>query len=146
MFEHHKNGAVCEFLAAAWFTNNGYIVSWPTGNFSEYDFIIDKKDEEPKRVQVKTIYFDAHKKRYISGLTLSHRQADGTTINKKYDGNSFDICAFVCMDYNAIYAVPIDKIIGRRSITFYPDRPQTHIKRPVNYERYKDQLIRVNNE
>lgn len=146
MFEHHKNGVICEYLAAAWFTNSGYSVSWPQHNFSEYDFIIDKKDETPKRVQVKTIYFDVNKQRYLCGLTLTHKRADGTTANRKYNADSFDLCAFVCVDYNAIYVVPIERILGRRSITFYPDRPETHINRPFSYERYKEKLIRLNNE
>ena len=143
MFDKHIQGVICEYLAAAWFTNNDYMVSWPFAHFGEYDFIITKEGEKPKRVQVKKVYFDNAKNRYISSLILSHKNCDGTTRNKKYNADSFDICAFVCVDCNVIYVVPISEIIGRRSITFYPDsdEPKISSQRPASYERFKRDLM-----
>lgn len=142
---HTINGITSEYLAAAWFTKNGFTVSWPSDHSVEYDFVIDNKTDILQRVQVKTIYFDNNKLRYIASLTLSHRTGEGKTINKKYNENSFDICAFVCSEQNVIYIVPIEHIAGRRSITFYPDN-KNQFPRPFNFERYKETLINYYDE
>lgn len=145
MDRHQVNGVICELLAAAWFTQNGFIVSWPTDKTVEYDFIIDNKDDSPKRVQVKKIYYDNSKNRYIASLVLTHKQSDGKTRNKKYKKGAFDICAFVCADENAIYIIPFEFVHGRRSITFYPnDLGNPEFKRPFNYEEFKRVLIPIN--
>ena len=142
MNQHKVNGVISEFLAAAWFTRNGYIVSWPSDSSVEYDFIIDNKTDEPKRVQVKTIYFENSKKRYIGSLVLTHRQNNGKSLNKKYKQGAFDIAAFVSVETNSIYIVPFDFVHGRRSITFYPDeKGNANYKRPFNFESFKEVLI-----
>lgn len=143
MNQKHKNGIISEYLAAAWFTNNGFTVSWPSDCFGEYDFIIDDKVNSPKRVQVKTIFFDNGKGRYIGNTVLSHRLSNGHTINKKYSDNSFDLCAFVCRDYNAIYILPIELVKNRRCITFYPDGSEPNYRCKCNYESYKETLITI---
>ena len=141
MHSKHINGLTSEYLAAAWFTSKGFTVSLPLNPFAEYDLIVDKNDDL-LRVQVKTIFFDNNKHRYICNFALSHINSDGSTRIKKYDKNSFDYCAAVCREQNAIYILPIKHILGRRSITFYPDREGVkNSKRYRHYEEYKDKLF-----
>ena len=140
--DHVKNGVVCEFLAAAWFESNGFTVSWPSDSTVEYDFIADNKTER-QRVQVKKIYYDNAKKRFIGGMSTTHKTSDGSNHYKKYKADSFDICAFVCVELNAIYIVPGEYVYRRSSITFYPDNKKIY-KRPFDFERFKRVLIQIN--
>lgn len=141
----HKNGTISELLAEQFFIEQGNIVSKPINDFSEYDFVIDIQPlSKLQRVQVKTIYFDNTKRRWISSLVTSHIRGNGRRENKKYSIKSFDIGAFVCKEHNAIYIIPIDKLEGRRSITFYPDgKPETVNSRYKDYEYYKHELLQI---
>lgn len=49
----HTTGMLTEYLAAAYYTQQGYTVCWPMVTQSAYDFIAEK-DGVFKRVQVKT--------------------------------------------------------------------------------------------
>ena len=103
---------------------------------------IDNKIDEPKRVQVKTIYRDKRHDRYICNVTLTHRQRDGSMKVKKYDENAFDYCAAVCREQNAIYILPVECVAGRRGITFYPDKEGVvDTKRYRHFEQYKYALL-----
>ena len=50
------NGTKSELLAEYFLIGQGYIVSKPINDFSEYDFIVDDCDGNLYRIQVKTIY------------------------------------------------------------------------------------------
>lgn len=141
MNSKHINGTISELLALQYFVNKGYIVSKPIDNFNEYDLIIDNNGKL-NRVQVKTVYYDNNKKRYLSSCVTSHIHGNYRRTNKKYTLNSFDLYAFVCRPFNCIYIIPIDLLEGRRSITFYPDNPLAIEKsRYDNFENFKDVLI-----
>ena len=146
MIQTQINGVVCEYLAAAWFVNLGCVVSWPLDNNAEYDFIIETEGETPQRVQVKKVYFDNNKNRYIGSLVTPHKRGNGSVIYKKYNEDSFDLCAFVCTEYNVIYVVPIEFVFKRRSVTFYPDRKEPNIttQRTISFEQFKHELINHN--
>ena len=139
----HKNGTVSELLAEQFFIERGDIVSKPINDFSEYDLIIDTPSlSKVQRVQVKTIYYDNSKHRWIASLVTSHIRGNGRRENKKYSHDSFDIGVFVCKEYNAIYIIPIEELAGRRSITFYPDgKPDTISTRFEDFEHYKYRLM-----
>lgn len=143
MYTKHINGTVSELLAEQFFVECGYVVSKPINDFCEYDLVIDNpKYPELQRVQVKTIYFDNSRKRWMSSLVTSHIRGNGRRQNKKYSKDSFDIGVFVCKEKNAIYIIPIEEIQGRRSITFYPDgKPSTVNSRYRDYEQYKQDLF-----
>lgn len=143
MITKHINGTVSELLAQQYFVNHGYIVSKPINDFSEYDLIIDKLNSNGLlRVQVKTVYFDNTKQRWLSSLVTSHIKGNGRRENKKYTEKSFDVGVFVCKEYNVIYIIPIEKIAGRRSITFYPDgKPKTVNSRYCDFEEFKNELF-----
>ena len=120
MYTKHKNGTVSELLAEQFFVERGDIVSKPINDFNEYDFIVDTPClDKLQRVQVKTIYYDNSKQRWLASLVTSHIKGNGKRENKKYSAQSFDIGAFVCKEHNAIYIIPIEEIEGKRSITFY---------------------------
>lgn len=144
MYCHYRNGLECEYLAAAWFTRNGYSVSWPLDGSIEFDFIINDCDGT-KRVQVKKIFFDNRKQRFTASLAKTHLKVGGKTKYEKYNENSFDLCAFICIEYNTIYIVPIEFVYKRRSITFYPDGTKPS-KRPFDFEQFKRTLINLHDE
>ena len=136
--EKHKTGTVSELIAASYFVRNNYIVSKPITDFHEYDLIVD--DGTLKRVQVKTAYWDNSKKRYLVSCVTSHIRGNGKRYNKKYSEGSFDILCAVEHKTNSIYLIPAEKIIGRRSITLYPEgKPETVNSRYDNFEQYKVQ-------
>lgn len=139
----HKNGTVSELLAEQFFIERGDIVSKPINDFNEYNLIVDTPSLlKLQRVQVKTIYYDNSKQRWVASLVTSHIRGNGRRENKKYSETSFDIGAFVCKEHNVIYIIPIEVLLGRRSITFYPDsKPNTVNSRFDDFEYYKYRLL-----
>ena len=121
MTEKQINGTKSELLAEYYLINKGYIVSKPINDFSEYDFVFDNGEGKLFRVQVKTIYFDNNKRRWLGSCVTSHIRGSNRRTNKKYTENSFDYGLFICAKYNMAYMIPISLIKGRRSITFYPN-------------------------
>ena len=143
MYTKHKNGTISELLAEQFFIERGDIVSKPINDFGEYDFIVDTPSlSKLQRVQVKTIYYDNSKQRWLASLVTSHIKGNGRRENKKYSHDSFDIGAFVCKQFNTIYIIPIEELAGKRSITFYPDgKPDTVNSRFKDFEHYKYRLL-----
>lgn len=130
----HQRGTVSELLAASYFVKNGYVVSKPLTDFNEYDFIID--DGVLHRVQVKTAYWDTNKKRHLVSCVTSHIRGDSNRYNKKYTQKSFDYLCAIEQETNSIYLIPVQRVVGRRSITLYPKgKPKTTNDR---YEDFED--------
>ena len=75
-----------------------------------------------KRVQVKTVYFDNSKKRWIISFVTSHIRGGGRRVNKKYSTNSFDELCAVHLDTNSVYQIPVEVVAGKRSATVYPNQ------------------------
>lgn len=134
--EKHKQGTVSELIASSYFVQQNYVVSKPINDFGEYDLIID--NGKLNRVQVKTAYWDNNKKRYLISLVTSHIRGNGRRPNKKYQLSSFDLLCAVQKEANAIYLIPIKEIIGRRSITVYPNKkPKSVNNRFEDFERFR---------
>ena len=78
----------------------------------------------------------------MGSCATSHIRGNNRRINKKYNEKSFDYALFVCKEYNCVYLIPISEIIGRRSITFYPDgKPERVNSRYNDFEQYKFPLM-----
>ena len=132
-----QRGIVSELLAIAHFIKQGYIVSKPLTDFNEYDLIIDCKGSL-ERIQVKTIYWDNSKNRYLISCVTSHIKGNGHRTNKKYQNNSFEKLCGVEEETGAIYLIPIKAVENRRSITIYPKgKPNTVFNRYPDFEEYR---------
>lgn len=137
-----KHGTESELLAEYYLVNKGYIVSKPINDFNEYDFVVDDGKENLHTIQVKTIYYDNSKRRWLGSCVTSHIRGNGRRTNKKYNKQSFDFALFVCKDLNVVYVIPVEEICERRSITFYPDiKPKSVNSRYTDFEKYKDKLL-----
>lgn len=130
----HQKGTISELFASEYFVKNGYIVSKPITDFNEYDLIVD--NGELKRVQVKTIYFDNSKERYMISCVTSHIRGNNKRVNKKYDSNSFDILCAVEVDIEAVYLIPIEEVALRRGITLYPIGKKNN-RKYKDFEKYR---------
>ena len=129
-----------ELLAASHFVRNECKVLLPLDGFSEYDMVVDELGEL-RKVQVKTVYWDNSKKRWLISCVTSHIRGNLRRTNKKYQAHSFDLMAAVHEPTRTIYKIPIEKIAGRRSITVYPEgKPKTVNGRYEDYEQYAEQL------
>ena len=141
MNDKHRHGIESEVLAEYYFVHNGFVVSKPINDFNEYDLVVDYNGVF-YRVQVKTIYYDNSRGRWLSSCVTSHIRGNNRRTNKKYSEDSFDYGLFICKEYNCVYYIPIDKIAGRRSITFYPDgKPENINSRYNDFEEYKHSLM-----
>lgn len=139
MFTKHRQGTVSELVAASHFVQNGYKVSLPVDGHGEYDLIIDK--DGLRRVQVKTVYWDNSKSRYLISCVTSHIRGNSRRVNKKYTAKQFDIMCGVSLENNKIYLIPYELVEGRRSITVYPnEKPNTVNTRYKDFEQYAGQL------
>lgn len=134
--EKHKSGAASELLAAAYYINQGYIVSKPIIEGYEYDMIVDMKGCL-SRVQTKTIYFDNSKKRYMFSCATSKVRSGKKTTNKKYTKDSFEFLCAVCLFPRAIYVFPVDIVEGKRSITLYPDGINNKTRKICEFEKFR---------
>ena len=117
-----QKGLYSELLAMAYYVKLGWQVSKPMSDHSEYDLLIDNGSGVPKKVQVKTAYWDNSKKRYLISLVTSHIRGKGRRTNKKYTEKSFDILLAVEPDNAVVYEYQINSVAGKRSLTVYPDR------------------------
>lgn len=141
MTDKQINGTKSEILAQYYLINKGFLVSKPINDFLEYDFIADDDKGNIYRVQVKTIYFDNSKQRWLSSCVTSHKRSQGI-VNKKYSIDSFDYGLFICEKYSIAYFIPIDLIAERRSITFYPDGQNIPTSsRYQNFEKYREKIF-----
>ena len=138
--EKHRQGTVSQLLAIQYFVERGYIVSLPITDFNEYDLIID--DGKLIRVQVKTVYWDNSKQRYLISCVTSHIRGNNRRINKKYKLNSFDYLCGVEKKTRTVYLIPIKEAAGRRSITVYPKgKPKTVNARYEDFEKYANSWL-----
>ena len=136
------NGTRSELLAEYFLISQGYIVSKPINDFSEYDFVADDCDGQLYKVQVKTIYFDNNKKRWVGSCVTSHIRGNGRRTNKKYTKKSFDFGLFICAEHNSAYMIPISLIEGRRGITFYPDgKTNKSNTRYSDFEKFRQDIF-----
>ena len=136
------NGIKSELLAEYFLTNQGYIVSKPINDFSEYDFVVDDCNNHLYKIQVKTIYFDNNKQRWMGSCVTSHLRGNGKRTNKKYTKESFDFGLFICAEYNSVYMIPISLIEGRRSITFYPNgKANKSNTRYSDFEKFRQSIF-----
>jgi len=117
-----QKGTYSELLAMAYYVKLGWFVSKPINDFGEYDLLIDNNTGKPLRVQVKTAYWDNSKKRYLISLVTSHIRGNGRKPNKKYKENSFDRLIAIEPNNQVIYEFSIFDVVGKRSITVYPDK------------------------
>lgn len=121
MIEKHINGTKSELLAEYYLITHGYAISKPINDFLEYDFVVEDINGKLYKIQVKTIYFDNNKQRWVASCVTSHIHGNNKRTNKKYTKKSFDFGLFICAEYNKAYLIPISLIEGRRGITFYPN-------------------------
>ncbi len=136
----HRQGTVSELLAASHFVRKECKVLLPIDSFSEYDMVVDELGKLHK-VQVKTVYWDNSKKRWLISCVTSHIRGNGRRENKKYRQESFDLLAAVHEPTKQVYKIPVEKIVGRRSITVYPEgKPKSVNGRFTDYEQYVEQL------
>lgn len=137
------NGTKSELLAEYFLINQGYIVSKPINDFLEYDFVIDDRDGNLYKIQVKTVYFDNNKQRWLGSCVTSHIRGNGRRLNKKYTNQSFDFGVFICAEYNSAYMIPISLIAGRRSITFYPNEKDNKSNtRYSDFEQFRQDIFK----
>lgn len=142
MTDKQINGTKSELLAEYYLINKGYVVSKPINDFFEYDFVIDDGSGVLYKVQVKTIYFDNNKQRWLGSCVTSHIRGNNRRTNKKYTEKSFDYGLFICAEHNKAYLIPIALIAGRRSITFYPNGKDNKSEtRYSDFEKYQETIM-----
>lgn len=142
MIKGYIAGQISELIAQKYFVENGCKVSKPIQECCDYDLVIDYKNTL-LRVQVKSIYWDSSREKYVCNLLNAHRiSTNDDNIKKhkikKYDKNSFDILCAVERDSNIIYIIPIKYILGRSRLIFYPfEKPKKISNKLVNLEKFK---------
>ena len=133
----HIKGTSSLLIAAEFFVSSGIPVFLPIDDFGEGDLVIDE-GSNLKKVQVKTIYWDTNKSRYLISCVTSHIRGNKRRTNKKYTQSSFDCLVGIEKETGSIYQIPIDKIKGRRSVTVYPKgKPESVSSRYQDFEKYK---------
>ena len=117
-----QKGLYSELLAMAYYVKLGWQVSKPMSDQSEYDLLIDNGGGVPRKVQVKTAYWDNSKQRYLISFVTSHVRGHSRRVNKKYTEKSFDRLIAVEPNSGYVYEYPVGEVAGKRSLTVYPER------------------------
>lgn len=137
MITKHLQGTVSELLASSYFVQKGWTVFTPIDGHGEYDLVVEDNNNKLSRIQVKTIYWDSNKNRFLISCVTSHIRGNGRRINKKYKENCFDLLVGVEKNTDSIYIIPFEKIFGRRSITVYPNGKTKTNGRYDDFEQYR---------
>lgn len=137
--QHQTKGIRSELLAQDFFISKGYIVSKPLNDSCcRYDLIIDK-DSKIKKVQVKSIFFDKSRNRYLCKLFTNHRKGhsfNGKHSIAKYTLNDFDMLCAVSIDLRILYFIPINLVENKQVLYFNPTS-QANRNKSIIYEDFK---------
>ncbi len=94
----------------------GYIVSQPFGDNAQYDFIVDNSGIL-SRIQVRATAASTGNGYRIS---LGH----GSRTKTPYTVKDIDFLVAYIIPIDSWYIIPVSKIEGKKSITFYPQKPK----------------------
>ena len=104
-------GATSEYLAAAYFSSNGYEVFWPNGCSSAADFVADRSGVS-FRVQVKTAS-------WVEYRGVSYLRANLRSSRSSYKPGDYDLLAAVARD-GRIWVIPFEDL--PKKSTLYLER------------------------
>ena len=103
MHKTHKRGAVSEYQAATWFSEQGWEVYWSNLGQSAVDFIISRENDV-HTIQVKpAIKVPADGETQYLKVNLTHGSGKG----QLYRDNTFHILA-ACSEDGRIWVIPFD--------------------------------------
>ncbi len=117
-------GDVGELVVAAELTKNGWQVSFPYGENSRYDLIIEK-DGVMKRIQVKAVT----PKNGV--LHVNCRSSNNWSI-VHYNDKHFEVLAVVDLISNKVYYIPSSKV-GRNLINLRLDLARNQQNKKINF-------------
>ncbi|QDP57803.1 MAG: hypothetical protein Unbinned7358contig1001_29 [Prokaryotic dsDNA virus sp.] len=128
MHPHHRKGSAAEYMAAAYFSSQGWELFWtPTGT-SPCDFVM-VKGEETKRVQVKAAGVWTK-----SGSTYTRVRLGG---NNTYKPGDFDILAVV-EGPSRMWIIPFEELPGKA--TLYLEKVGGAFERDYGWGKYEVSL------
>lgn len=119
-----------EFLAAAWFSAHDYAVSMAAPGML-YDLIVDN-GTGLKRVQVKSSVRSGDRS---SSISISRMTASGSSkttqrAHQAYAPDDFDFF-FILLSSGDLYLVPLQSVVGQKSLTLSPKSPYYVERVPV---------------
>lgn len=105
-------GNICEAVALAKLLKKGWSVSIPYGDNCRYDFILDKKDGNLYKIQVKSASRPKEKNNQVLTFFLETRNSKGFN---KYTKD--DVDAFIAVDLveDRVFYVPFEKTKDQRT-------------------------------
>jgi hypothetical protein len=126
-------GQESELSVMSKFLKKGFVISWPFGGKSSYDFIADK--DKLYKVQVKQIY------KSKNSWVVDFMKPKG--YNRKYRHYTKIDCDILVAhnpEYNICYIFPVEIIENKRRATFYfeSDPPKNANKNVMWVNNYKD--------
>lgn len=111
MFQKLQLGRLAEVVVLTEAIRRGYTASFPWGGNAHYDLVIER-DGLFVRVQVKTIYWDNSKHRWLVDLTKSGSR-------RGYTSSEVDMIACYREQPQLLVMFPISEVENRRSITIH---------------------------
>lgn len=111
MFHKLQLGRLAEVVVMTEAIRRGYTVSFPWGGNAHYDLVIEK-DGLFTKIQVKTIYWDNTKNRWLVDLTKPCSR-------KGYTSSEVDLIACYREQPQLLVMFSISEVENRRSITIY---------------------------
>lgn len=124
-----EKGNIGESIILTEFVKRGIQVSIPFGDSARYDLIAEFNGKLNK-IQVK--YCDSHTEN--DSITCPCGSSKNHTTNKNYSTyeNDVDYMAFYLAAYDKSLLIPIEKLIGKKTITFRNSLPKNNQTKGIN--------------
>lgn len=114
MESKHRNGDIAEAETVSFFVKNGYEISIPFHESIQYDLVIDDSGTL-YRIQVKCGYWRDEEKDTRSNKFVVETRRKNSRRTKEYSNDDFDYYVIYDPKRSDLYAVPIEKMTGRRA-------------------------------
>lgn len=114
MNSKHRNGDIAEAEAVSFFVKNNYEVSIPFHDNIQYDLVVDDSGKF-YRIQVKCGYWRENEKDTHSDQFVVETRRKNSHRTKEYSDDDFDYYIIYDKKHADLYAVPIEKMNGRRA-------------------------------
>ena len=139
-------GNIGEAMALTKFLEMEIQVSIPFGDNARYDLIADFNGKLNK-IQVK---YCNQQISNSNSIVCPCASSTNHTTNKKYTTyeNDIDYFVFYLVEWNEIILVPIEKVLGKKTIVFRKDKPKTINQYGYNLvqDYYFNKIININGD
>ena len=124
-----RKGEMAELIFVVKAISMGFAVCKPYGNSEPYDVVVE--DGRLLRIQVKSVFTTS---RWGYSVAVSRQGSHRHTV--QYTAQEIDFIAAYVVPHDAWYIIPVEEIVSRAHIRFYPGGSKK--RDGGRYEKYRE--------